>query len=537
MASNFSPEDQVLYFRPRGHVRPAGREYLLWPAWAYRVVAPRVRDRQLNMFQRAVLGLCRTGLTDAESIGRKLSIHTDLTVVIIRELYSLALLTTEGRLTKRGEQTLIDDEYTAHDMVSGYVFQDPWTGDLWPRFVDKFDYCDLEMDKSGFPILVMGTAGKPHRQSALMVFPDNGLSPARPLPDKVVSAVFAHRKAVKFNNNSANWEEETFSNFTPTNVPIHRVSFVEENPVPVFLATYLYLPEATEDVQGWYVADPFGMGASARLRKRVEQVMQGQPNLYSVVNRLVGRRLNDGLEEQKQWLEMLRQNAELEVEQHLTLDIRRHEAFSYLVDMAFAHQEAKQLDDRCPGGKIHDVLRSGVKVLEKIFSELQTRYPFGDIWKRVYAERIDRQTGSRILVQQKDKKLLAEIYRSAAAAVGFTGSIPGSLLAVTPGQIRSVVEFQESWRLRPLISATLLLAKENEGHPLREIAGQYPQFLDDCDQVARQGGAAGHAGDEKFEIADADDLVRLVFRLASVMTGVSLKMSSDEISEGGGNNG
>jgi len=251
MASNFSPEDQILYFRPRGHVKPAGREYILWPAWAYRVVAPRVRERQLNIFQRAVLGLCRVGLVDAESIGKKLFIHTDLTIVIMRELHARSLLTTEGRLTKQGEQTLDEAEYSSHDMVSGYVFQDPWTGDLWPRFVEKFDYCDLEMDPKGFPRLVMGTAGKPHRPSSFMVFPDSVLYPAKPMPGKIIAAVDAHRKALKFNNDSADWEDDSFSDFVPTNARIERVSLVEENPVPVFLTTYLYLPEASEDAQGF----------------------------------------------------------------------------------------------------------------------------------------------------------------------------------------------------------------------------------------------------------------------------------------------
>lgn len=533
MVSSFSPEDQVLYFRPRGHVRPGGREYLLWPAWAYRVVAPRVRDRQLNMFQRAILGLCRSGINDPEIIGNKLSLHPDLAYVIMRELHSLNLLTQEGMTTKRGVQVLDEEAFETHDMVSGYVFQDPWTGDLWPRFVERFDYCDLEMDQRGFPVLMLGTNGKPHRQSAFMVFPDSGLSPTKPLPEKVVAAVATHRKALKFNNGSASWEDEAFSEFVPTNERIERVSFVEENPLPVFLATYLYLPDAADDAQGWYIADPFGMGASARLRRRVEQVMQDQPNLYKVVNRLVGRKLSEGLEEQKQWLEMLRQSAELEVEQKLSLDIRRHETFSCLVNMALAHQEVKQLADHCPENKINDVLRSGSKVLEKMFSELQNRYPFGDIWKRVYAERIDRQTGERRLEQQQDKRLLSEIYKSAAVAAGFSGSIPKSLLSVSPGQIRSVVEFQDSWRLRPLISATLLLAKENEGHLIREIASKYPQFLLDCEEVAKRGGAAGHAGNNNFDVTDAEKVVSLVYKLVGAMTGLTLKMSNDEILEGG----
>lgn len=61
MASSFRRDDPILHFGPRlsAELRWSQRRYLLWPALMYRVVAPEVRERKLNVIQKAVLGMCR----------------------------------------------------------------------------------------------------------------------------------------------------------------------------------------------------------------------------------------------------------------------------------------------------------------------------------------------------------------------------------------------------------------------------------------------------------------------------------------------
>ena len=211
MAFNFTREAPVLNFgprRPREHSKRTSWEYILWPAWAYRVVAPRVRDRQLNMFQRAVLGLCRTGQHDFASIGEKLAIHPDLAAFILVELTDLGYVDGDGLATEPGFRVLSEDAMDVHDMVAGYIFQDPWNGELWPRFVEQLDYCDLEYDESGFPRLLLGSTGKPWRQGAFMVLPTNSPGPTQPSPAKVVSAVSRHRKGMRYADNLTDWDDD-----------------------------------------------------------------------------------------------------------------------------------------------------------------------------------------------------------------------------------------------------------------------------------------------------------------------------------------
>jgi hypothetical protein len=538
MAFNFTREEPVLNFRPRAHVRPAMREYVLWPAWAYRVVAPRVRDRRLNMFQRAVLGLCRAGVVRAEIIGQKLAIHQDLAAVILVELTKLGYVDGNGCPTEQGLSALAEDAVEAHDMVAGYVFQDPWNGELWPRFVERLDYCELEYEESGFPTLLLGSTGKPKRLGAFMIFPAGISSVSRPTPTSVVAAVSSHRKRIRYAENLVDWDEDLGEpGYAPSAVHINCVSFVEEEPEPVYLMTYLYLADGSEGIADWYACDPFGLGGSVRLRRCVEQIMQTMPPLYDVVNRLVGRGVHEGLEEQIRWVDQLKISAELEVERCLTVNARGHSAFDQIVNMEFAKQEVALLGEDCPGSKRHDALRSCSKALEALFGAIADRHPLEDVWKRVYVTRINQKKGSKYMVPQPDRKWLAEKYRSAAVSVGFEEPIPESLLNIKPGHIRSVAEFGDRWRLRPLVAACLLAAQLDVDHSLRKAARCEPGLLNDVENVAKQGGMAGHASDRAVALDDVERTVECTYTIISVLLGLQSVNTQSDVIENGRNHG
>ncbi len=535
MAFNFTPETPVLNFGrriPKEHGRWKGREYILWPAWSYRVVAPRTQDRQLNMFQRAILGLCRIGTRSAKEIGDKLAIHPDLAAFILAELTNLGFLDAYGVATDKGVRALTDDSIDSHEMIAGYVFQDPRKGDLWPRFVENLDYCDLEFEDSGFPRLLLGTAGNPKRFNAFMVLPGDLPEPGQPSPSSIVAAVRTQSRRMRFADQFAEPDEEWDSNDPSlTSASVQRVSFIDEEPKPVFLTTYLYMPESAAAGGDWYARDPFGLGASARLRRRVEEEMQNSNALHTVVNRLVGRGIHEGLDEQRQWLSQLRTAAELEVENNLSTNVREYAAFPQIVEMEFAHQEASLLGRECPKSKLDDVLRRCLKCLEAVFAGLCNQYPLGDIWTRVYVDRSSHQGGRR-LVPQRDKAMLSATYQAAALDVGFAEPIPETLMHVTPGQIRSVAEFGDHWRLRPTVVACILAAQSDSTHQLIEVARVVPEVLNDIDEIASLGGMAGHAGESTASLSNTESAVVLTYKIISSFLGLSSK--NDQASAQGG---
>ena len=142
------------------------------------------------MLQRAVLGLCHAGLRRPDTLAEHLSIHPDLAAFIVKELGELGHLDTNGLPTSEGIRTLDEDTIDTDEMVAGYVFQDPWRQDLWPRFVERLDYCELDYDENGFPVLLTGTTGKPRRFPAFAVLPRANVGvPATPSSKAIVEAV------------------------------------------------------------------------------------------------------------------------------------------------------------------------------------------------------------------------------------------------------------------------------------------------------------------------------------------------------------
>ena len=525
MVRGFVHEDPVLDFgprRPKEHGKSISWEYLLWPAWAYRVVAPLTRSRRLNAFQRAIIGLCKAGLYGSEEIAERLAVHPDLAAFILVELTDLGYIDIHGVPTDRGASVLAEDDDDGQELVAGFVFQDPWSGELWPRFVEELNYCELEYDDSGFPRVLRGTTGKRRRQGAFMVLPSDILSPSPPTPKAVVRAVAGQGRALRQVDHLAELDDDCDDGgLDLSSLSLNRVSFIEEEASPVFLMTYLYLADDVAESGDWYACDPFGMGTSIRLRRRIEHVMQASPPLYNVVDRLVGRGVHEGIEEQRVWVDWLRAKAALAVERRLTVNVRAEPVFGELVDMEFSRQQALALGKDCGGTQLRGALRSCLKSLEALFAGLAHSHPLGDVWKRVYVKKTDRRTGRKWLEQQRDKGLNRAVFLGAAKMVGFGSSVPESLLHVTPGQIRSVSERGEHWRLRPLVMATILAAQEDTAHPLRSTAVSSPALLQSIDEVAEVGAAAGHAGSGESNFELLERIVQTTYEIVAALIGFS----------------
>jgi hypothetical protein len=98
-------------------------------------------------------------------------IHRDLATLILAELLQRGLIRSDGLPSQAGEEMFQAETLDMRLPVTGHVFQDPWSGDLWPRFVKRLDFAELERGDSGFPDLMLGTRGKPRRERAFMCRP------------------------------------------------------------------------------------------------------------------------------------------------------------------------------------------------------------------------------------------------------------------------------------------------------------------------------------------------------------------------------
>lgn len=520
MAYNFTPDLPVLNFGPRHHVRWSSRQFLLWPVWAYRVVAPRIRNQKCNVLQRAIIGLARAGVYRPDDISNLLSIHTSLAEFIISELKHLKLLDRNGFITESGLRAIEEDAIEDQDLVAGYVFQDPWTGEIWPRFVEKLGYCELEYNDQGYPILLFGTVGKPKRDQAFTVIPRKEVIPLTPSPSAIVQAAARHRKGFRFKD-ADDSDEDSFANFPATSVQINRVCLIEQEPKPFFLTTYLYIPDSQTDSIDWYVCDPFGFGRSVRLRRRIESIINDIPGLYDVISRIAGKTAHSSQVEQRRRFEEIKFFSGVEVDRKLSVNFRSHPAFDNVLAMELARQEVRILGSECPEHKINETLRAGSKVLEAFFASMTATHPIGDAWKQVYVSKFNPKDGTGHLACQQDRHVLSATYENAFLSLGFSPPFPRSLLNVKPGQIRAVAEFNDNWRLRPLITATALAAYRDTTHPFSKAAKRSPNLLDCIDEVASAGGKAGHANGESPSIEDLERITDEVYHIASVIIGLA----------------
>lgn len=504
MAFAFPRDAPILHFTLRPHVEDVSkRSNVLWPVWGYRVVAPEIRERALNVLQKAVLGLCRAGLRRAQDIGARLHLHVDLAAFVILELQERELLRKNGQPTEEGIEVLREETLEAHRSVAGYVFQDPFSGELLPRFAERLDYAETERDSLGFPILVLGTSGSPRRFRPHVELPVD--APQQPPPDarEILRAARRHRAASRRSRAVSPWDGESEAGEPVRAILVDRVSMVEETPRPFFLSTYLYLPARMEDGSDWHVCDPFGLGAAPWLRRSIEARFDRSPRLHNTVVRLVEGAIDEKVEHHQKLMAELREQAALELARRVPAEVRASPIYDALLDTMRAAEHVDRLGQERSEHELRSVLLAARITLERSLLCIAERHPTSGVWRRLYAD--EHPVSDAVYVR--------EIYESAATSVGFS-VLPDGLAAVLPGQLKSAADRRESWRLRPMIIAALLRAREDMSHPLRAAARAAPRLLEELEAIARAGGQGAHAGDRiiTWELAKetVDRLVRVI---------------------------
>jgi hypothetical protein len=522
MALLFKREAQVLHFGPRlprdpstnHRLRWSARRFVLWPALMYRVVAPEVRERKLNVLQKAVLGMCRAGMTNVQRVGERLHIHADLAALIYLELQERGLLGLNGLPTENGRELWEDETLDTRGMVTGHVFQDPWSGDLWPRFVEKLDYVELQRNPQGFPDLVLGTTGKPRRERAFMVVPGDLAIPPAPSAADILRAAGRHRSALRRSNSyeSAD-EDDTFAH--AGRVALQRVSLVDDQPTPVFVTSFMYLPEVGDLAGEWHACDPFGLGDSPMLRRALEREMRSSSGLRSVLEGMIGRSLDEQIQDQKRWAGEIRAMAIHNVEKALSVSARDLPQYEDLVALEYAHVEAELLGDSCPDHKLRALVGDARRALEATFGAMFQRHPPRQVWRRVYTD------GRPV----EDDIYRQGVYEASAKAIGFNVPLPEALARVKPNHVKAACYPDGNWRRRGAIIAAVLAARDDRAHPLRRAAAQEPKLLELLDGVARAGGAV-HAGAERPSLQSVLPVVADVHRAVGLLSGLGQPLDS-----------
>ncbi|MFP4134272.1 MAG: hypothetical protein ACLFTJ_08970, partial [Halothece sp.] len=186
----FTQTTPILDYSPRLTQRSRKYQYLLCPVLSYRIVAPKKTSRELNILEKAILNLCRIGHYTAYEIGEILEIDPQLAALILSQLKeNQGCIDEQGNVTEKGEKTLKGIISAEEEMMGGYIFQHPLTGELYPRFLEQLIYAEVKFNQGGFPDLVKGTTGRPDYERAFMPLPLNNLIISQPSSQEILKAI------------------------------------------------------------------------------------------------------------------------------------------------------------------------------------------------------------------------------------------------------------------------------------------------------------------------------------------------------------
>lgn len=477
----------------------ASREFLLVPALMFQVLVPERQWRELNIFQSGVFGLRQSGIQDVEELAARL--HLDRTLIdrVINELTQLRYLTRDGQPTRGGTTAYEDDE--AGPSAVRYVFQDPFMGELWPAVLDQPMPAPVLLSDAAFEVdLPKANGAKVSRISGPL-----GEMPARPTPAEVVAV------SVRYSTDRSALLDDAFDLDPDLDIGegveqphrrvIGRVSFIDPDPVPVYLLTYVWVPPRPNDVEGICSFDPFNPRRSLFLDKLIFGPMRNDRAMVAAHRRLDVTMAKEKLGGHRAYLREVAEQARGEIERRLgELTSRLGENFGALLEFQVCIL-GMQLDEERASKLLEQAAVEAQKALEGLLSALLRANVFPKPLE--VAIRAMRGKGKGA------PDVMGPMFRD-IASIGFV-DVPEKIRAQGADQIVSALKFNGS--LRGYVVTLMFSAYQDLSHPLRRIAVSNPAFLQELDLVAEMRNKSAHA-DRDFSHVNSGALVEATYNVA-----------------------
>lgn len=491
MVYAFEADSPVLWMNPRVPPSAVGRTHILWPAWAYTVLAPRVAPRpddRLDVFQEAILRLLRAEVRNEVEIASLLHLDRKLVAYIKAGLREFHLCDDRGVPTDRGLRALRDADPEQGELCKGFVFQDPNSRVLWARFVEEFMVQEVEW-RGETPILMFGSAGSPRPAKSLAVPPPQTVAPMTPRASEILDAVRRHRRLVQ-----AGSEEALVVPGAAEPENIQRITVVSEDPTPVWLGTLLYASDYEEEDAAWNVTDPFGYGSSPLLRAEVARRAEGFEPLRDAIRRLIKpKHVTERRADHAQRVELAR----MELQERFGVELASYRDLeTRLTDLIVAVERAGEDSDAA--GRADAMVRAQLALEEAL--------------RRTLPDPCDDSIALDLI---DDLDYDAKILDARAVALGFE-SLARGLRFVHAAKIRSALR-RRAGSLRPLALANLLAAVTDAGHVLHACARQNPSLLNDLDSIAALRDRSAHAGGEPPSQDELESVGDQVLTIAALL--------------------
>ncbi|MYW03324.1 hypothetical protein [Streptomyces sp. SID3343] len=493
----------LLHEPPRGR----GLLFLCWPVWVYRVTAPVVRVRRLDIFEKVILALCRAGLREPGEVARRIHQDVDLCAYVMRQLRAGGQLDASGAPTSAGRRATTSDAVVgAPELVVTHVFQDPATGELWPRVSTELRVQPVARVRRDEVDLRLAGAGHPRRETAYVI----AQPPTRPVPprvEQVVDAIRAHRLARAEQTAARSAEsaepspeayradQELQAMHTEWRLPedVSRIADIRP-PTAEYLLTWVELDGGSgEGPARRLVRDPFGLDPALMLEQLILGRLPADPRLaedLSGLTRAADTRLHARY---ARLAGQVRRRAEAALVERLGEDIRRHpQMMELLLGVADGIARGEE------AAAVETVVRDTVRAYEQLFRRVVDEYrPVVPGWLAAAGALTDTGTRARLRGYAADVGLTdltdlfgdTQVIRRLNTVLRDARERPAALdrevsARVAKGSPKDIVPWA-------LIAAADAAAPDRHRHPLRDLARRRPALLSELQTInsVRNGGA------------------------------------------------
>lgn len=482
-----------------------GVDYVLWPVFAYRLTAPILPARhKSNPLERAVLGLVRSGMSNPDELAELLGLDPELAQQIMRRLadgYQPAL-NSKMRLTDHGRKMLEDADEGSLREATGWIFQDPWTGELWDRFVINLPTVPIVGEKrigSGYaPELDLGTEGKPFVYCPWVIEP-------RSVAHLQPQAADILRSVRLLATEDAEHDDEGAKRFK--HADIGKVSYLDAAPEAMYCVTALKAHINSGNGDAWSIGDPFRPGKeSIRMRRALTLRLAEYPFIAERLAKLLGLQNSDQGASLADFFKGADSVAELEVAGRFGSLAARFNMTDRLFELAKKRHVLKAVSDETAA---EPVLIACGKVLERLMKQVLNAFPTPNL-----ASMLDLKRGEKCF------KLLNQDTEENIKALGYA-VVPKSLLTIKQETLNYVLKGGDKGSVMSLTLAAILGAFMFERHPMKLLAGQSPYLLNDIASIADGRNPVSHDGGPTLSsaqtIAHANELAERAFKLVEMV--------------------
>lgn len=484
-----------------GKKNPSNDEvHVLWPIYVYRVMYPVPKDKPLNLFQEAILGLCRAQCTNRMEVSRLLDIDHELVAYIMLQMMQDRWLDEQGKITRLGIEMLDEDrsrkgelsvsrsEDSRQELKMGYAFWDI-IGKKWlPRFMSTLPEIEPHEERKGFPCFIM------NRESGKTISPyqlHGDTLDAENIHDKFKQQLFEAHRTYQLDIYHANQLKQGDTFPREQEVRINSIEFISDQPDRMFLWVSIFRNSEVDEL--WSIRDPFCIRTNAPwLRKPLLEIIDREKGLVRKLSKLLGETQPDK-QTAEEWLTLLDERIRMEMLLEYPYLEKHFDIARYMT--ALKRRQAKVQDGIANDEDIESLLTDAQKLIESVLKWMLKRW-------LIDIRRLPDYNKS------PSKQQLMRIYH-AIELDALSDNVIENLSRQNYDVIYDVLRKRErsTSSMKALLCGVILTTSENFDHPFKKLDENtlsFPLLLELADMRNKAGHASGHRFDTQ-EVLNACD--------------------------------